>query len=130
MLSRNGLAHASGDYPQRSGELSYLRYGLEPKTISAEDEETPELIDMSRRFRVSVVLTIPLVIIAMRHYLPGLSVIDSILSPGIMKWPELILATPAVRCAISNRTSSSPLYTMPLGCLLPRVFSILSSEFS
>lgn len=78
------------------GSCPICGMALEPKTISAEDEENPELIDMSRRFWVSVVLTIPLVIIAMRHYLPGLSVIDSILSPGIMKWLELILATPVV----------------------------------
>ncbi|MBI5634754.1 MAG: YHS domain-containing protein, partial [Nitrospirae bacterium] len=69
---------------------------LEPKTVSAEEEESPELIDMTRRFRISSVLTVPLVIIAMRHYIPGLSIIDRFLSPEIMKWLELILATPVV----------------------------------
>ncbi len=33
---------------------------LEPKTITSEEEENPELIDMTRRFKVSVALTIPL----------------------------------------------------------------------
>jgi Cu+-exporting ATPase len=69
---------------------------LEPKTITAEEEESPELIDMTRRFKVSVVLTIPLVLIAMRHLIPGLSALDHLLSPALMKWPELILATPVV----------------------------------
>ena len=69
---------------------------LEPKTITAEEEENPELIDMTRRFKVSVVLTIPLVIIAMRHMIPGLSALDNLLSPALMKWLELILATPVV----------------------------------
>jgi len=68
---------------------------LEPKTVLGE-EENPELIDMTRRFKVSAVLTVPLVIIAMRHYIPGLSIIDRFLSPEIMKWIELILATPVV----------------------------------
>ena len=69
---------------------------LEPKTVSAEDEENPELVDMTRRFKVSVVLTIPLVIIAMRHLIPGFSALDNLLSPALMKWLELILATPVV----------------------------------
>ena len=69
---------------------------LEPKTIAAEEEENPELIDMTRRFQVSVVLTVPLVIIAMRHYIPGLSVIDRLVPPEFLKWLELILATPVV----------------------------------
>jgi Cu+-exporting ATPase len=69
---------------------------LEPKTITAGEEESPELIDMTRRFWTSAVLTVPLVIIAMRHYIPGLSIIDRFLSPEIMKWVELVLATPVV----------------------------------
>src|SRR5512139_3185974 len=69
---------------------------LEPKTITAEEEENPELIDMTRRFKVSVVLTLPLVLIAMRHYIPGLSTIDRIIHAGAMKWMELVLATPVV----------------------------------
>ena len=43
---------------------------LEPKTVSVE-EENPELIDMTRRFWVGVILTIPLVLIAMRDYIPA-----------------------------------------------------------
>ncbi len=68
---------------------------LEPKTVSVE-EENPELIDMSRRFKVSTVLTVPVVLIAMRHFVPGLSFIDAIIPAGILKWLELVLATPVV----------------------------------
>ena len=70
--------------------------GMALEQIAAEEEESPELIDMTRRFRISAVLTVPLVIISMRHYIPGLSIIDHFLSPEIMKWLELILATPVV----------------------------------
>jgi Cu+-exporting ATPase len=69
---------------------------LEPKTITLEEEESPELIEMTRRFKVSVVITVPLILIAMRHMIPGLSVLDNLLSPALMKWLELILATPVV----------------------------------
>jgi Cu+-exporting ATPase len=69
---------------------------LEPRTVSLEEEESPELIDMMRRFRVGVVLTIPLVLIAMRTYIPGLSLIESLIPSEILKWVELILATPVV----------------------------------
>jgi Cu+-exporting ATPase len=67
---------------------------LEPRAVSLE-EENPELIDMTRRFKVGLVLTIPLVLIAMRDYIPGLP-IEGLISHEAMKWVELILATPVV----------------------------------
>ncbi|PIP70402.1 MAG: copper-translocating P-type ATPase [Nitrospirae bacterium CG22_combo_CG10-13_8_21_14_all_44_11] len=67
---------------------------LERKTVSVE-EANPELIDMTRRFWTGVILTIPLVLIAMRDYIPGLS-LESLISHEVMKWVELILATPVV----------------------------------
>src|SRR5512135_401948 len=78
------------------GSCPICGMALEPKTITAEEVENPELIDMTRRFKVSIVLTVPLVLIAMRHYIPGLSIIDRIIPVGIMKWMELVLATPVV----------------------------------
>jgi Cu+-exporting ATPase len=78
------------------GSCPICGMALEPKTITAKEEENPELIDMTRRFKISVVLTVPLVIIAMRHMVPGLSALDNLLSPALMKWLELILATPVV----------------------------------
>jgi len=78
------------------GSCPICGMALEPRTVSAEEEENPELIDMTRRFKAGAVLTVPLVIIAMRHYVPGLSLIDRLLSPGLLKWLELVLATPIV----------------------------------
>ncbi len=78
------------------GSCPICGMALEPKTIASEEEENPELIDMSRRLWVSAVLTAPLFVIAMRHHIPGLSVIDHLLSPTVLKWLELILATPVV----------------------------------
>ncbi len=67
---------------------------LEPKTVSGE-EQNSELIDMTRRFWAGVILTIPLVLIAMRDYIPGL-LLESLISHEVMKWMELIFATPVV----------------------------------
>jgi Cu+-exporting ATPase len=69
---------------------------LEPKTITVEEEENPELIDMARRFKVSIVLTVPVFLIAMRHFIPGLSFPDALASPSFFTWAELALSTPVV----------------------------------
>ncbi len=75
------------------GSCPICGMALEPRTVLAEEEENPELIDMSRRFRVSTILTIPIVLIAMGAFIPGLSSIVHLIPPGILKWIELILAT-------------------------------------
>jgi Cu+-exporting ATPase len=112
---------------------------LEPKTVTAEERENPELIDMTLRFKISVLLTIPLVLIAMRHFIPGLSIIDRFLSPGIMKWMELILATPVVlwcgwplfaRGWQSIVTRNPNMFTLiGLGVSLAYLFSIAAALF-
>jgi Cu+-exporting ATPase len=68
---------------------------LEPRTVSLEEEENPELKDMTRRFWVSVVLTAPLFLVAMAHLLPG-ETLGHFLSPERMGWIELLIATPVV----------------------------------
>ena len=68
---------------------------LEPRTITAHEEENPELKDMSRRFWLSLVLTTPLLIIAMLDMLPGMP-IQHLLPAGWLPPIELILATPVV----------------------------------
>lgn len=77
------------------GSCPICGMALEQRTISVEEEENPELVDMTRRFRVSVALTIPLVLIAMRDLIPILS-LEQLVSPIILKWIELILSTPVV----------------------------------
>jgi Cu+-exporting ATPase len=60
-----------------------------------EEEKNPELIDMTRRFWVSVIFTAPLVIMVMGGFVPGIK-IDSLIPMDIRRWVELILATPVV----------------------------------
>jgi Cu+-exporting ATPase len=66
---------------------------LEPRTVIAQEEDNPELRDMTRRFWISVALTVPLLVIAMGHMLPGM---QRLLPAGWQPWIELILATPVV----------------------------------
>jgi len=61
---------------------------LEPKTASLGQQANPELEDMTRRFRIAVVFTAPLLILAMA----GMFAMHW-LSPA---WVQLILATPVV----------------------------------
>jgi Cu+-exporting ATPase len=68
---------------------------LEPRTITAEEPENLELAMMQRRLWVSAVLTMPLVLVAMAHHLPG-QPLASLLPHGARPWVELLLATPVV----------------------------------
>ena len=58
-------------------------------------EDDSELRDMLRRFRASIVLTAPLLLLGMSDLLPGRPV-QHALSPALISWIELALATPVV----------------------------------
>ena len=68
---------------------------LEPRTATAGDDPNPELVDMQRRFWVSVALTVPTMALAMSDLLPGQPV-QRALSPQWLVWAQLALATPVV----------------------------------
>jgi Cu+-exporting ATPase len=68
---------------------------LEPRTVTATEEENPELRDMTRRFWIALILTVPLLAIAMVDMLPGMP-IEHTLPAGWLPWIELLLATPVV----------------------------------
>ncbi|MGD8414909.1 MAG: heavy metal-binding domain-containing protein, partial [Candidatus Latescibacterota bacterium] len=53
------------------GDCPKCGMALEPRTVATEEEDNPELRDMSRRFWFSVALAIPLLAIAMIDMLPG-----------------------------------------------------------
>jgi P-type Cu+ transporter len=62
---------------------------LEPQTISSQDEDNPELILMSRRFWISCLLTIPILLLAMGGMAFGFN-------PGWGVWVQFAFATPVV----------------------------------
>jgi Cu+-exporting ATPase len=77
------------------GSCPICGMALEPKTASLAEEENPELIDMTRRFKVSVVLSVPLIYIAMGGLISAISP-EKFIPMEMLKWLELILATPVV----------------------------------
>jgi P-type Cu+ transporter len=79
----------------RPGACPICGMALEPRTVTAEVIENPELADMKRRFIVSVALTVPLVAIAMSHLVPG-DPIGRLLPHGARNFVELLLASPVV----------------------------------
>jgi Cu+-exporting ATPase len=77
------------------GSCPICGMALEPRTVSAGEEENPELRDMSRRFWVSLLLTVPLLAIAMASMLWEMQ-FQRILSAAVLPWLEFALATPVV----------------------------------
>jgi len=77
------------------GDCPICGMRLEPKTVALEDaEDDSELNDMSRRFWIGLVLTIPLFAVTMAEMF-GISLTNWI-SPTTSGWLQLILATPVV----------------------------------
>ncbi len=73
---------------------------LEPKTVTGgtDDEEYAELRNMTRRFRVGAVLTLPDFALAMAHLIPALARQSWVDSPtphaGCNSWPKSALRSP------------------------------------
>jgi Cu+-exporting ATPase len=74
------------------GSCPICGMALEPRTVTAHEEENPELRDMTRRFWVSVILTVPLLAIAMADMFRS----TPLFSGGSLSWFEFVLATPVV----------------------------------
>ena len=77
------------------GNCPICGMALEPRMAAPEEEQNPELEDMTRRFWVSLGLTAPLLLVAMSEMLPGMP-LQQRLPSGWLAWVELILATPVV----------------------------------
>jgi P-type Cu+ transporter len=81
----------------RPGACPKCGMALEPRAVTVDDEENPELVSMTRRFWISVALTIPVVALGMSHFdvTWGTNGVH-IGSRRPIEWTELLLATPAV----------------------------------
>ena len=67
---------------------------LEPATITPDSGPSPELADMTRRFRVGLGLSLPVVVLEMGgHLVPAL---HHLVPPHVSVWIQLVLATPVV----------------------------------
>lgn len=77
------------------GSCPLCGMALEPEEISLEEESNPELIDFTKRLKVSATLAIPLLLLAMSDLIPGQPVQHALphwLYAGI----QFLLATPIV----------------------------------
>jgi P-type Cu+ transporter len=77
------------------GSCPICGMALEPRVVTLEEEANPELIDMTRRFWVGVVLSAPIALLAMSDMIPGQPV-QRMVSPQLLNWLQLVLATPVV----------------------------------
>ncbi len=80
---------------QEPGSCPVCGMALEPRTVTLEEEANPELVDMTRRFWISVLFSIPVLFLAMSEMIPGQPV-QSAVSPGLNSWIQFALATPVV----------------------------------
>lgn len=72
----------------KPGTCTVCGMALEPATISSEAWVNEELIDMSRRFWISVIFTLPLLLLTM--------VMPAFIPARISSWLQFILASPVV----------------------------------
>lgn len=78
---------------QGPGDCPICGMGLEPEQVSLDDGPSEELTDMTRRFWIGLVLTLPVFLLEMGGHLTGL---EHIVSPQTSNWIQLVLATPVV----------------------------------
>ena len=67
---------------------------LEPLEVGADTGPNEELVDMTRRFRIGVVLTLPVFVLEMGGHLFGLA--DRVGGQQVSNWIQFALATPVV----------------------------------
>lgn len=109
---------------------------LESEGIPSLEEDTTEPDDMSRRFWVSLMFTLPLFILAMGELIPG-KPFDGMFSAATGQWIQLALATPVViwggwpffvRGIQSVRTMNLNMFTLiALGVSVAFAFSLIAT---
>jgi Cu+-exporting ATPase len=108
---------------------------LEPRTVTIE-QANPELVDMSRRFWLAALFTIPLFVVSMGDLLPG-EPISKVLSLRWKVWVELLLASPVclwsawpfyVRAVQSVKNRRFNMFTLiGLGVSVAYVYSLVAT---
>ena len=108
---------------------------LEPVLATADTGRSPELADMTRRFRVALALSVPVVLLEMgAHLVPALG---RVLSPSTSTWAQLVLATPVVLWAgwpfftrgwVSVRTRKLNMFTLiAMGTGVAWLYSVIAT---
>jgi heavy metal translocating P-type ATPase len=108
---------------------------LEPVTVTADTGPSQELVSMTRRFWVGVVLSLPVLVLGMGGDL--FPAIHDLLSPTASNWAQLVLATPVVlwggwpffeRGWASVRTRNLNMFTLiAMGTGVAWLFSVIAT---
>src|SRR5665811_2374918 len=77
------------------GNCPICGMALEPVTATAEVSPNRELADMTRRFWVGLVVTLPVFVLEMGGHIPGLGM-HNLVPPRISTWVQFALSTPVV----------------------------------
>ena len=77
------------------GDCPFCGMALEPMTPTADEGDSPELVDMTRRFWVALALTLPVFVVAMGEMVLGESFLAGV-SARARVWIQAVLATPVV----------------------------------
>lgn len=75
------------------GDCPICGMGLEPEQITLNDGPSEELVDMTRRFWVGLILALPVFLLEMGGHFTGLK---HMILPQTSNWIQLALATPVV----------------------------------
>ena len=75
------------------GSCPICGMALEPELPGVDAGPNAELVDFTRRFKIGLALTIPVLILEMGGHLLGL---DSVLAPQTSNWLQLLFGTPVV----------------------------------
>jgi P-type Cu+ transporter len=83
------------DHP---GDCPKCGMALEPvsATAEADDDDNAELRDMTKRFKISAALSLPVFLLAMGHLIPSF---QSWADGGVSRWAQFILTIPVVAWA-------------------------------
>lgn len=99
VLPTKGVIYTCPMHPQirqeGPGNCPICGMALEPVTAGIEGGPNLELVDMTRRFWIGTVLTVPLILLELGAHLPGLG-LHALISPQMSLWLQVFLATPVV----------------------------------
>ncbi len=80
---------------RKAGPGACPKCGMALEPVAGGQDDNPELRDMTRRFWVSAILSLPMVIVGMAEFLPD-NPFMPIMHASWFNWAELALATPVV----------------------------------
>ena len=116
------------------GSCPICGMALEPLLATTESGPNPELADMSRRFWVGLILSVPVLLLEMGGHLTGL---NHLIPRSISNWLQFALATPVVLWAgwpffergyASVRTLNLNMFTLiAMGTGVAWVYSVLAT---